>query len=375
MKYSILSKFLIIFFVILLKGCNDNNKEIDQNYIEVNNKPHFRISGKNVRLRKKPSINSEIIKTLTKNQIITIPQNQVVFKEKIKSQDKFIDGYWIYLKVDENLTGYVFSYYIGMDFPTNNRPGIIIAPIENEKFEIIGLSMDGLIENPSKYFNPDYIKIDGLPNYKFALIDFSGNKTNILESIQLYNKDYNCEELTQCIIGKIKNQSKKKIEFGINDSENLAYIPNNPLNLNLKTQLYKLVIFDSKKKVYDDKSINQDSLDNESNWKFTTVSFKNSKNVYLISELNSSKIRLSNSDYHIYRIDIIKNNKPTNIYFRISKGPNVDIEETISVTDLNNDSFPEIWQKISGYEWYYYSIVILIGEIPIRVYSGGGSGS
>lgn len=335
----------------------------------IYNNSLFRINGENVRLREKPSLNSKIVKTLEKGTVFEITLPLKYINETVVINKTNVTGKWIYVKTIDNFQGYIFSYYIGFDLNSKIFPGLAVKKVDKDLLELIGISENNTLQNPSQYFDEKYIKLDKIPKTKIHLLDFNGKKTGELSNIKLSKNGNDCEYQVICLNGQISINQGYNDVLGISDSQHLIFNPiilNKNISRNVKDKIFK----NTKERLKQNKQ-----LENEKNWihhQFMTQS----KNLqYIISEYNSSSVRISDQDLHIFRIDIIDGINIKNVHFYSIVGNKADVFKTIALTDLDGDGFPEIWMEINGYEWWYYSIAVIINDIILSVYTGGGGGS
>ncbi|MCG6142688.1 SH3 domain-containing protein [Leptospira mtsangambouensis] len=334
----------------------------------INSNSLFRIKGNNVRLREKPDISSKIIKNLEKGTFLEIVYPPKFTNQTLKINEINVNGNWVYVKISNNLYGYVFSEYIGFDIKSKVLPGFIIKTINSNLFELIGLSQNNLIEYSTSYSDEAKLRIDKIPNSKINLVEFNGKRVNELNSIYINKNDDSCDYMITCFSGNLTSKQKTKYTLGFSDSNILIFNPviiNYKINIELKNKIVK----------YSNEQLKTINLKEDgNNWIHYEFMTTIGKKKYIISEYNSSIPRLNQSDIHIFRVDLIEGENINNLVFYNVKGTQRETFKTIAITDINGDNFPEIWLEVEGYEWWYYSTFVIIDKLILPVYQGGGGG-
>lgn len=329
----------------------------------------FRISGDNVPLRENSEITSPIITNLGKGTMIEIVYPPSFRKQSVQINQKEIEGELVYVRTTNNLSGYVFNRDIGFDFNPKVSPGFILRPKEKNVFELIGISQNNLIQNSSWYFNENALKLENIPQTKVSFLGFNGEKRNELSKLQFYKDENECDYIIICLTGKLLSDKKTDFVLGFSESKNLVFSPV-ILNTKIKSNFKKEIIKNT------EAQLNHNSkLEDNKKWKHYEFKAQAGRKKYLISEFNSSSVRLSDSDLHIYRIDLVEDQHLKNLNFYSVTGNKSNTFKTIAITDINGDGFPEIWMEVEGYEWWYFATVILVDDLILSVYSGGGGGS
>ncbi len=367
---------------------------------------YFYVNSDNVNLREKSSIKGKIIEVLKKDTIV-FPQdvtpysvNLPVISPKGYTND-FLEGRWIEVIVSNTQKrGWIFSPYLGYKF-TNITNGFIFETGVNKTNEkrvllfCIGRMKNGFLTDVTtndtrllkKIFkekktnsiylyylsgkvqtnilvkpkmNIGYNIFEAWPgnemieieadllnkfdmtnfSYKTFLGDFNFGRINI-ETQFLSNHNEYKEFIISNNIGHLKSHV-------VTNATNISYVTNETFFVSTIINKKKKIIFSNIVLEY----YNYDSVffDTEFDTKYSLNTFS----IYIAGEKGELK------NIHIN--------------FNSHQGDMSEVEIFHMITDLNNDSIPEIWTKIYGYEWSYYNVYIFYKDILIKIATIGWTG-
>lgn len=380
--YRIIQLFLVLY---VLANCSPKVEAPAQKISSP-----FAVSADKVRLRKSPSTSGEVISLLDKGEEIEILEYDKEKGISITEKDGMTRfGSWVRVRIPEKGEGYVFSNFIGYQLGKENSPSYIAVSPQGEirkkgdrlSLPVMGISPSGVLENHSEYYNGSAKFAKPFPNKDLNVFDSSGREIGTLRNTQKVKGDDCCGE-DLFVGGKFfPNSSESDSIKAVLARPVGSYRPSNPIAVanDVSDSVTKEIWMDTNRRIFASKrELPKDfrSVTCEKDCSYKRFRTKQGLE-YLITE------KKGNVDGHysdvpvspnVFRIDRIDSGKPVYIHLSFQFSYQGNKAKSFAVTDLDGDDLPEVWLYWEGYEWWYYSILILQGDWAIPVYAGGGGG-
>ncbi|TGN19147.1 SH3 domain-containing protein [Leptospira idonii] len=342
----------------------------------------YAISGDQVRVRKTPSLKGEVLQTLSKGETVRVIACDRSLKETVKQKDGTEKkGFWIQIETNENKQGYIFSEYIGYNMIKSDSPSYIVSAETKSQDElyIIGYSAEGVLESNLDFHNKENYNPQKFPKKKLNLYGFYGETVGIFENAAFQGIEHESyeEDLVKgnrnifpgkpkAIIGRTVGSYGKAKQVKIDRKIGQKLLEDLIADNNLRNKTEKL---DPKKIPLLTASFCKDKCD------FYLVKNEAKNFEILISDMRSeTKSDVMENFNRIFRIDKITNGKITNLYLHRSTSPEEDSARLLAITDIDGDDKLEVWVHFSGYEWWYYGLILVEEHFALPLYSGSGGG-
>ncbi len=383
-----LKNFFLIIILFDFFSCKIENKSIPEtNSLNI---PPYAISGNMVNLRIEPEIKSKVIKRLNHSESVEILEiNRPKFSIYLENENKYLDGDWFKVKLNDGTIGWVYNKYVSLNFGSKGNSNIIFLEIsKNNNYiaNVFATLNDGVLKEISyKTGEPLIPKTE--KNENIILYDKLGNtigESKINKIIKIGQK-YLCNTCYK-IQGEFKHL--KNIEtayFGIAGAFLKSKTSNLKLNITeLSPNEKDLIISDSHKYFVKELNTKNDyfgeTMDCNINdrCRFEKLFINDTKTLFIstLKTYKKNETPIENDrPKTIFRVDSIDSGKLSNFIItdHLVGGDGTESEYYSTITDLDGNGIYELWTQTLGWESGGITIYSIEDKRIIKIF-GGNSG-